>query len=56
MFRGSKPGFDVEKCKEVAQEIFRELWVRGPDREWHRYLVLPGSREILDNRDDPGSD
>jgi hypothetical protein len=63
------PGYDVaaieHSCSDdIAvlralpdiQEIFREIWVRGPDREWHRYHVLPGSIEILDNRDEPGSD
>ena len=37
----------------VTQEIFRELWVRGPDRHWYRYLVLPGSVEILEDGDEP---
>jgi hypothetical protein len=37
----------------VTQEIFRELWVRGPDRCWYRYLVLPGTIEILEERDEP---
>jgi len=31
----------------VPEEIYRELWVRGPGRAWHRYLVLPGSIEEL---------
>jgi len=30
--------------------IYRELWVRGPDRTWHRYLILPWSIEYLENR------
>jgi len=33
----------------VPEEIFRELWVRGPDRTWHRYLVLRDSIEPLEN-------
>jgi hypothetical protein len=59
------PGYDVpdieQSCKNdiaalraipVTPEIFRELWVRGPDRHWYRYLVLPGSVEILEDDDD----
>lgn len=59
------PGYDVaaieHSCRNeieilralpVTQEIFRELWVRGPGREWYRYLVLPGSVEMLENRDE----
>ena len=26
----------------LANDIHRELWVRGPDRPWHRYAVLSG--------------
>jgi len=37
----------------VTREIFRELWVRGPDRQWYRYLVLPGSLEVLEDDDEP---
>jgi hypothetical protein len=32
----------------VPEGICRELWVRGPDRSWHRYLVLPDAIEALD--------
>lgn len=32
----------------IPEEIFRELWARGPDRNWHRYLVLADSIELLD--------
>lgn len=35
----------------ITEEIFRELWARGPDRHWHRYLVLPESIEVLDDED-----
>jgi len=31
----------------VGPEISRQLHVRGPDRHWHRYLVLPDSVEEL---------
>ena len=40
----------------VPEEIFRELWVRGPDRSWHWYLVLPDSIEILEDGDDDERD
>jgi hypothetical protein len=63
------PGYDVpdieQSCKNdiavlqaipVTPEIFRELWVRGPNRHWYRYLVLPGSVEILEDDDIPDSD
>jgi len=36
----------------IPEEIFRELWVRGPDRHWHRYLVLKGTIEALESGDD----
>ncbi len=29
----------------LAPDIHRELWVRGPDRPWHRYAVFPGCIE-----------
>jgi hypothetical protein len=31
----------------VGPEISRQLHVRGPDRHWHRYLVLPDSIEEI---------
>ena len=31
----------------VGPEISRQLHVRGPDRNWHRYLVLPDSVEEI---------
>ena len=34
------------------ERIHHELWVRGPDRAWHRYLVLPDAVEVI--REDPG--
>ena len=33
----------------VMERIYRELHVRGPDRHWHRYLVLPDTLEELEN-------
>ena len=51
---------EISCAQEIAQlreipvtgEIFRELWVRGPDRHWHRYLVLPDAIEFLEDGDD----
>jgi len=37
---------------QLPEEIYRELWVRGPDRHWHRYLVLPDSIEVLEDGDE----
>ena len=36
---------------DIAEGIFRELWVRGPDRTWYRYLVLKDSIEYLEYDD-----
>jgi len=60
------PGYSTaeieESCKRdiaglrsitVTEEIFRELWVRGPDRHWYRYLVLPESVEAMEDGDEP---
>ena len=60
------PGFTVEEiehsCREdiaalrsvtITEEIFRELWVRGPDRHWYRFLVLPDSLVVIENEDEP---
>jgi hypothetical protein len=32
----------------VMEQIYLELHVRGPDRHWHRYLVLPDRLEVLE--------
>ncbi len=37
----------------IPDGIDRELWVRGPDRNWHRYLVLPDSVEALEDAEEP---
>jgi hypothetical protein len=37
----------------VTQEIFRELWVRGPDRHWYRYLVQPDWLAIIEDLEEP---
>jgi hypothetical protein len=45
---------DIAALRAIAitQEIFRELWVRGPGRHWYRYLVLPDTILILDDEED----
>jgi hypothetical protein len=37
----------------VTEDIFRELWVRGPDRHWYRYLMLPDSVEFMEDEERP---
>ena len=31
----------------VSDDTSRELWVRGPDRHWHRYVIFPNRIEAL---------
>jgi hypothetical protein len=31
----------------IPQGVSRELWVRGPERAWHRYRVLPETVEEI---------
>jgi hypothetical protein len=33
----------------LAGDVTRELWVRGPDRHWHRYQVRPDQLESGDD-------
>ncbi|MDD1697944.1 MAG: hypothetical protein LUQ36_06245 [Methanoregula sp.] len=40
----------------VPQEIARELWVRGPDRAWHRYCVLRNRSKSSSGMTAPGCD
>ena len=44
---------EIKELREpkLPDGIFRELWVRGPDRTWHRYLVLEDGIEPLENED-----
>jgi len=37
---------------QEGEKIHHELWVRGPDRAWHRYLVFPDAVEAI--REDAG--
>jgi hypothetical protein len=33
----------------IPDGLFRELWVRGPDRTWHRYGIMPEGIEVFKN-------
>ena len=46
-------GQEIKELRElwIPDGIYRELWVRGPDRAWHRYLVLEEGIEVLENED-----
>ena len=35
----------------LPEGIVRELWARGPDRTWHRYLVLADHIEAVGNEE-----
>jgi hypothetical protein len=43
------------RALQIPEGIYRELWVRGPDRSWHRYLILEEGIEMLEN-DEAGQD
>lgn len=45
---------DIKEIRmmDLAEEIYRELWVRGPDRIWNRYVVFLDSIEYLEFGDD----
>ena len=47
-------GQEIKELRElrIPDGIYRELWVRGPDRAWHRYLVLADGIESLENEED----
>jgi hypothetical protein len=40
---------------KIPEGIDRELWVRGPDRTWHRYLVLANGIELTDYQSEENS-
>ena len=44
-------GQEIKELRElrIPDGISRELWVRGPDRAWHRFLVLEDGIEVLEN-------
>ena len=47
-------GQEINELRElrIPDGIYRELWVRGPDRTWHRYLVLADRIEAIENDED----
>jgi len=47
-------GQEIAELRKIPapDEICRELWVRGPGRDWHRYLVLKDTIEALENDED----
>ena len=47
-------GQEIKELREIRipDGIYRELWIRGPDRTWHRYLVLAEGIEALENEED----
>jgi len=44
-------GQEIKELRKltIPDGIYRELWVRGPDRTWHRYLILEEGIEVLEN-------
>ena len=46
-------GQEIKELRElpIPDGILRELWVRGPDRVWHRYLILKEGIEVLENEE-----
>ena len=44
-------GQEIKELRElrIPDGIYRELWVRGPDRTWYRYLILADGIEVLEN-------
>ena len=44
-------GQEIKELRElrIPDGICRELWVRGPDRTWYRYLILADGIEVLEN-------
>ena len=50
----SSCGQEIKELRDlnIPDGIFKELWVRGPDRTWHRYLVLADGIESLENEED----
>ena len=44
---------EIKELRElrIPDGIYRELWVRGPGRSWHRYVVLAEGIEVLGNEE-----
>ena len=51
--RSCRNGIAELQAMGITREIFRELWIRGPARTWHRYIVLPDTVIELENWDVP---
>ena len=47
---------EIRELRELAlpEGIVRELWVRGPERAWHRYRILPETIEEIKDVVHPG--
>ena len=45
---------EIKELRElpIPEGIYRELWVRGSDRRWHRYLVHKNGIDELENYDE----
>ena len=41
----------IQELREAAimANLAKELWVRGPDRTWHRYRILPETIAPVEN-------
>jgi hypothetical protein len=41
----------IQELREAAiiPNLTKELWVRGPDRTWHRYHILPETIDPVEN-------
>jgi hypothetical protein len=48
---------EIDEFRElpVPAGIAKELWVRGPERAWHRYRVLPETIEEVGDNLQPAS-
>jgi hypothetical protein len=46
-------GQEIRELRDltIPDGIYRELWVRGPDRTWHRYLICKEGIEVLENEE-----
>jgi len=55
MTRGYPPWVAIEEAMHYAERLGylvtgRELWGRGPDRHWHRFVISP-DRIVVSDRD-----
>jgi hypothetical protein len=46
---------EIAELREIpiSGDVARELWVRGPDRSWYRYRVLPDRVDAVSRRYQP---